>query len=424
MSVERPRGERRFDLPLAAIHELEHCNKCGFCLPACPTYQETGLEMHSPRGRLSLVEAAWRGELEPGSGLADALAQCIGCRACESACPSGVHYGIVLEHARRDLARRSRRYVIQNPATTPLLKLTTRRRWLRAAIRAGARFRSLPVPSSVKALTTLAPSRPSGVERKRPRPAEGGTVPVHFVDTCVMAAAFPEANDDARFLLEQAGARLLKASGDEGCCGALHLHTGAYDDAVELARQAVARLDRSLPPDTLIVSHAGGCGAMMREYGRLLADDPIWAGRAAHWAGQVHDFAEVVRRLPKPVSFRGQGEVVALQNSCHLVNGLREGEGPVALLRSVDGDRFVPLSGQDSCCGSGGVYNLNQPQMAERVLARHLDEVARYDVDIWIMNNPGCWLQCDRGVRNRGMEARVMHLATYLKDRIVPVSGY
>jgi glycolate oxidase iron-sulfur subunit len=411
-------------LPAEAVRELEHCNKCGFCLPACPTYQETGLEMHSPRGRLSLAEAAWRGELSPGTGLADALAQCIGCRACESACPSGVHYGVVLEHARRDLRRQSRRYVVHTRAAGPLLGLVTRRRWFRSAVRVGRLARALPMPRSARALTDMLPEVEVRPARFDPPAARGpGVVPVYFVDTCVMDAVYPQANRDARLLLTAAGARILPGDGEEGCCGALHLHTGAYDEAIDLARAAVARYERSLPPETLIVSHSGGCGAMMREYGRLLGDDPTWAAKAAHWSQQVVDFAELLLRLPVPLRFQGTGAVVALQNSCHLVNGMQAGSAPVQLIRGVEGDQFISLPSQDRCCGSGGVYNLDQPAMAERVLARHLEEVGQHRVGIWIMNNPGCALQCERGAKKAGVNARVVHLASYLRERLAPVSG-
>ncbi len=410
-------------LPDEVIREFEHCNKCGFCLPACPTYQETGLEMHSPRGRLSLVEAAWRGELAPGAGLWQALSWCIGCRACESACPSGVQYGVVLTHARRDLRRQSRRYVIQNRVTVPLLFLVTRRTWLRAALRAGRVVRTLPLPTGLKRTVALLPAEAGAAGPAEPQaPSPTGGVPVYLLGTCVMEAAYPEANRDARWLLAAAGARVLPQDTLEGCCGALHLHTGDYEGALDLARAAVRRFDATLPQESLIVTHAGGCGAMIREYARLLRDDAELASRAAHWASRVHDFATVLTSLPNRLRFRGDGATVALQNSCHLIHGMQEGVQPTALLSTVTGDRFVTLPGQDRCCGSGGVYNLNQPAMAARVLKPHLDEVRQQGVDIWIMNNPGCALQCERGVREAGLSARVMHLSSYLRERLLTVT--
>lgn len=410
-------GDAPLALPAAAVRQLDHCNKCGFCLPACPTYIETGLEVHSPRGRLSLMEAAWRGELSVGQELADALSLCIGCRACETACPSGVHYSTVLEGARTDLVQRRRRWVMPARTVPALLRLVRRRRTFRTAIRLGRAARRLPLPPSLARLTAMIPAggdSPGAVAR--PRPTVPGP-PVHFVETCVMSALFPTANRDAMTLLSAAGAHLVSIPGPEGCCGALEAHVGHREMARQLARAQVARWERHLAPDTWLVAHAGGCGAMMAEYGRLLADDDRWREPARHWASQVRDFAAALAALPTPLTFRGTGMRVGLQNSCHLVNGLHQGEAPVRLLADMPGDRLMPLAGQDRCCGAGGVYSVNQPSMAQQILARHLAEGDEAAVDIWIVNNPGCALHLEQGIQARGGRARVQHLATYLRER-------
>ncbi len=411
------------DAPLAlsdaAVQQLEHCNKCGFCLPACPTYIETGLEVHSPRGRLSLMEAAWRGELSVDQGLAEALSLCIGCRACEAACPSGVHYSTVLEAARTDMVQRRRRWVIPAPAVPALLRLVRHRRAFRAAVRLGRSARRLPLPPSLAPLTAMLPVRVDSARAvAAPHPGWSGPA-VHFVDTCVMAAMFPTANRDAMTLLTAAGAHLVPVPGPGGCCGALEAHVGHLETARQLARAQVARWERHLAPDTWLVAHAGGCAAMMADYGRLLADDAHSREPARHWASQVRDFATALAALPIPLRFRGTGTRVGLQNSCHLVNGLHQGGAPPALLAGIPGDALVPLAGQDRCCGAGGVYNVNQPVMAQQILARHLAEGEQASVDVWIVNNPGCALHLEQGVQARGGRARVQHLATYLRERWV-----
>ena len=401
-----------------AIAQLDHCNKCGFCLPACPTYVETGLEVHSPRGRLSLIEAAWRGELAVGQPLADALSLCVGCRACEVACPSGVQYSIALQAAQADLVRRRRRWVVSRAAVPPLLALVRHRRALKAAVRLGQaakRIRLLPVP-----LAPLAAMLPPTAEVPSvlvPIPADPAGPAVHFVDTCVMDALFPTANQHARALLSAGGAHLQAAHGPEGCCGALEAHTGHPAKARELARAHVVRWERDLPPDTWIVAHAGGCAAMMADYGRLLADDARWTGPARRWAGQVRDWAAACAVLPHALAFRGTGARVALQNSCHAVSALGQGAAPAELLARVAGDQLVTLPGQDRCCGAGGVYNLSQPAMAQQILRRHLDEAAAADVDVWVATNPGCALHLGQGVRATAGRAAVVHLATYLHER-------
>lgn len=402
-------------LPGDAVDELGHCNKCGFCLPACPTYDATGSEVHSPRGRLSLVEAAWRGEIEPGQGLADALSACLGCLACETACPSGVRYGRVLEAARASLARTTRRYVVTSSTAGVMLKLVRRRRWLRWAVTAGRLARRLPTPRGLEPLMALLPPSEPDAAPARTASDTLGTVSVWYFTSCVMDTVFPQANRDAEMLLEAAGAR-VEAPTPQDCCGALHLHSGDVETARDLARANLKRW-AALPPDTLIVSHAGGCAAMIHEYGHLLADDPVWSDQALHWAKQVRDFSTALLGLPQALEFRGDGSRVGLQNSCHVVNSLHQGTAPVQLLQSVDGDVFVPLDGQNRCCGSAGLYNLLQPELAGRILDRHLAEVREAALDLWVTNNPGCALQCQSGVRTNGLATRATHLATHLAQR-------
>lgn len=404
-------------LPLtsSAIFELGHCNKCGFCLPACPTYQETGSEVASPRGRLSLVEAAWRGEIEVGQGLADALSLCLGCRACETACPSGVRYGRVLEEARGILYQRQQTYTIRHGMVRRLLTIVQHRSLLRQAIRAGRLARRLPLPASLKTLTAMVPQ-----DRPRPRvratpPAPNVAQPIWFFTTCVMDTAYHETNTAAIALLRAAGADVTVVE-NQGCCGALHLHSGQMEVAREMAR-ANLRQWRDLPDDAWIVSHSGGCGAMLHEYAHLLADDPDWGAMAKRRAEQVRDFADALLALPRRPVWAGSGSRVALQNSCHLINGLQQGGAPVALLQSVPGDTFVSLPSQDRCCGSAGVYNFNEPAMSQQILTRHVGEVRDAAIDVWIVNNPGCGLQCDWGVRQAALDTKVWQLAEYLYSR-------
>jgi glycolate oxidase iron-sulfur subunit len=396
-----------------AVRQIEHCNKCGFCLPACPTYAVTLSEMHSPRGRLSLVEAAWRGEMAETDGLVDALSACLGCRACETACPSGVQYGAVLEAARAALFRKRRRYTVKNPAVSGMLQAVRHRGWLRAMVRMGRWGRRLPLPDGLRAVAAGLPERPVPVPRPAPPPAPAEQ-PVLFFETCVMSTTYPWTNRHAQELLAAAGARLMASMGEE-CCGALHLHSGDVETARNMARSNVARW-RGIPEDAWIVGHAGGCLAMIAEYGHLLADDPVWAEDARRVAARARDFAAALADLPRRPHLVGRGERVALQNSCHVVNVLRQGTWPTRWLGSVEGDTFVALPGQDRCCGSAGVYNLNEPVLAEKILRGHLEELEEQQVDRWIVNNPGCALQCQSGIRQSGQHQVVTQLADYLYE--------
>lgn len=420
-------------LTASAIHELEHCNKCGFCLPACPTYQETGSEVHSPRGRLSLVEAAWRGEIEPGPHLAESLSLCLGCRACETACPSGVLYGRVLEEARADLYARSRRFTVKSPLVSVLLKAVRRRSMLKGLVGLGRWARRVPLGAGLARATAMLPPErlplaARGGQGSRSREdVGGGGQPIWFFTTCVMDAVYERANQAAVALLTAAGAQVTVVRRQE-CCGALHLHTGDIEAARDLARKNLSAW-RTLPEDAWIVSQSGGCGAMLGSYGHLLDDDREWGEMAETRGAQVRDFATALEALPYRPVLQGRAERVSFQNSCHLVNGLQHGEEPKRWLAAVPGDFFVPLPSQDRCCGSAGVYNLNEPEMASQILHRHVAELRDAEAAVWVVANPGCGLQCQAGVGEARLPVRVEQLAEYLYDRwtgeVVPrASGF
>jgi glycolate oxidase iron-sulfur subunit len=406
-------------LPLStdAQFELNHCNKCGFCLPACPTYAATGSEMHSPRGRLTLMEAAWRGEIgaDEASGLVSALSACLGCRACETACPSGVRYGRVLEEVRDVLYRTSRRYTVKTPVVTLMLQAVRHRRALRGLVGMGRWGRRLPLPGGLKAAAQLLPPSSRGPYVPRPTVSPPAAAqPILFFGSCVMEAVYRDTNTHSRELLTAAGAAIMPPR-PEACCGALHLHTGNREVARQLARENL-KAWRGLPDGAWIVSHAGGCGAMLKEYGDLLADDPVWGEEARQRAGQVRDFAWALAHLPRQPVLQGHGQRVGLQNSCHLVNVMGLGEWPEHVLRGVQGDTFVRLPSQDRCCGSAGVYNLNEPRLADKILEPHLDEIATHQIGRWVVNNPGCALQCQHGVGVAGLPSQVTQLADYLYE--------
>lgn len=408
-------------LTASAVHELEHCNKCGFCLPACPTYQETGSEVHSPRGRLSLVEAAWRGEIEPGMGLAESLSLCLGCRACETACPSGVLYGRVLEEARADLYSRSRRFTVKSSLVSVMLTAVRRRKLLKGLVRLGRWARRLPLGADLARATAMLPPESQPLPERRavssssPSGSTGSGQVIGFFTTCVMDAVYERANQAAVALLEAAGARVTVIPGQD-CCGALHLHTGDMAAARDLAKKNLQALE-ALPAGAWIVSHSGGCGAMLEHYGHLLEGDAEWAEASRQRSLHVKDFATALKALPYQPVLQGDGDRVAFQNSCHLVNGLRHGEEPKEWLGAVTGDTFVQLASQDRCCGSAGVYNLNEPEMATQILRRHVAELREAEADVWVVVNPGCGLQCQSGVGDARLPVRVQQLAAYLYER-------
>lgn len=392
--------------------ELDHCNKCGFCLPACPTYLETGSEVASPRGRLAYIEAVINQEMPVGLELADAFSLCLGCRACEVACPSGVGYGTVYEATRATLYETAPAYTI--PARVrPLLSLVKHRRRFRQALEWGTRLRFLLPP----ALRRLSPER-----LPLPTPlsvAAGNGAPAAYFLGCVSETVYADANQDAIWLLGRGGFAVSVPPGQE-CCGALHMHIGDQAGAKRLARHNVATFESVPGP---IVNHAGGCGAFLKAYGQLLEDDEAWRERAEKFASRVEDLTESLERCPRPLRFAGKGHRVGLQNSCHLVNVQKIGALPRRWLQAVEGDTYVELAGTDQCCGSAGLYNLVQPGMADRIVDHKQAWMNPHPPDILVVNNPGCALQWEQAVRKSGSPMRVQYLSRYLREHLADGNG-
>ena len=392
------------------LEDIDHCNKCGFCLPACPTYQLTGSELDSPRGRIAMVEAAARQEIEVGPGLEESLTYCLACRACETACPSGVPYHRILEAGLSQL-RRLRPHRLRW-ASRGMLTLVRHARWLGSLSAMGSHAKQWPMPEALAPLVPLMGYQSQSVP-VLPQP-EHPRAHVSFFRGCVMSAVFPDANHSAENLLKRAKVA-VDTPGGQKCCGALHLHAGEHETALAMAKQNILAFEAG--GDDLIVNTAGGCGAMLMEYGELLKGDPVWAERARNFSSRVRDWSTVFRPLADFVPLEGGSERVLLQNSCHLVNVEHAGQDASNLAGSVEGDQFVPYSGQDRCCGSAGIYNIEHPAWSAAILDSKMSAVASLKPDRILVNNPGCHLQMRWGAERAGLAAAsVEHLATYLEQ--------
>lgn len=415
------------DTPLdAARAGLDACVHCGFCLPACPTYLALEDENDSPRGRLVLMRALLDGDLpaeDPDVRLH--LDRCLGCRGCETACPSGVPYGHLLEATRATLAERH-----GLPFVARLVLAVFARRWLLRPALVGARLlRSTGLPTWLGrraggrlgfALAMLA-STSSPLRRRRwtPRP-ERSRGQAALLDGCVMAGLYGHVHAATRRTLAHHGWTLARAPG-QGCCGALHAHAGDRATARRLARANVAAFERAGPGP--IVVNAAGCGAIMKEYGHLLADDPAWAARAAAVSARVRDVSEVLAEDdgPRPATGRpalagatGAADAPAPLRAtydapCHLLHAQRVARAPLAVLDAVRAVAFVPLEEADQCCGSAGIYNLLEPATSDAVLAPKLRHVAATGAALVATGNPGCMMQLGAGLARAGLAARVVH---------------
>ena len=393
------------------------CIHCGLCLEACPTYVITGNENDGPRGRLYLMRAVAEGRLEnTSSAFQTHIDRCLGCRACEQVCPAGVEYGQLLEASREVLLHAQPKSDFANK----LLRFALRHIWLsrlrlRLFFGASRLFRDLGLarallnsglarkisPRAEFALALLESSRAVLPKEPQTKSTKSG-IDVLLFKGCVGEGLFARVN--------RATARVLRANNfnvnvpkDQVCCGALHAHAGDLDGARELARKNVEAFNSNAP----IVTNAGGCGAMLATYGHLFSSDEILAQRAAEFSARVRDVSQQLsemRSTPSAVE-----DPVTYDTSCHLLYGQRTGEASERMLRTVAGDKFIPLNGTERCCGAAGVYNLLQPEMSQRVLNEKLAHIKETNAAILATGNPGCQMHIGAGARLAGMELRVCH---------------
>ena len=397
--------------PLANARDgIDACIHCGFCLPACPTYLTLEDENDSPRGRIVLMKAVVEGTLAlDDADVRTHIDQCLGCRACETACPSGVPYGHLLEATRDTLTD-----VKPNPPIARLILFVfARRSLLRLAMLGGRIARATRMswllsrlPGRLGFSMAMLESTRSPLKRKKYE-ARGddarGTAAL--LTGCVMEGLYADTNRATERTLTVNGYRMTSAPGQR-CCGALHAHAGDAETARKLARANVAAFEKS--GADYIVANAAGCGAMMKEYGALLVDDKEWHGRAEAVAARVRDVSELLADAgPRP-----GGEVavtVTYDAPCHLMHAQRIVAAPLAVLGAVPGLTRVPLEGSEHCCGSAGIYNLIEPDVSDRVLAPKLANIAATSAPLVVTGNPGCLMQIGAGLRQARMGARVAH---------------
>jgi glycolate oxidase iron-sulfur subunit len=395
------------DLP--DFDELRGCVHCGICLPYCPTYRVLGEEMESPRGRLYLIRAAAEGRLGLTDTFGHHLDLCLGCRACESACPSGVPFGSLLEATRAQFRRQAVSEsllarliyaVFPEPARLGALLAPLKlyqRSGLQSLVRRSGLLRSVPKIAAMEALLPDVPAAAPLPERVAARGVSRGRV--GLLIGCVQRHLYPRVNHDTARLLSLAGWDVVIPP-TQGCCGALDLHAGRLDEMRARAR----RLAASFPPDLdFVVTNAAGCGSAMKEYGHWLPDAPD----VMRLAGRTRDVSELLDGVDLPL---GALNVTATyHDACHLAHGQRIRREPRALLERIPGLRLVDLAESELCCGSAGIYNLLEPEMADQLLDRKLDRLVETGARVVATGNPGCMLQIAKGARARGLDLDVVH---------------
>lgn len=397
------------------LDELRTCVHCGICLPQCPTYRVLGQEMDSPRGRIYLMRAAAEGRLEPGPEFARHMDLCLGCRACESACPAGVPFGSLMESTRVQLTQRGlsseprwlRRFIYAIfPATGRVGLVLTVVRWyqrsgLRRVVRASGLLRLWP---RLGTMESLLPEIPAAESLPAVIPARGAARGrAGLLTGCVQRHVYPGVNRATADVLSRAGYDVVVPR-EQGCCGALDIHAGRLDAYRGRAR----RLARCFDDVDVVVTNAAGCGAAMKEYTRWLPEDP----EIARLTRRVRDVSQVLMDATLPLG--ALDLIVTYHDACHLAHGQGIRAEPRALLTRIPGLRLVPLADSDLCCGSAGVYNLLEPEMARSLLEMKIARIAETGADVVATGNPGCMMQIAQGARARGLDVEVVHAVELL----------
>lgn len=401
---------------------------CGMCLPTCPTYHTTKHERNSPRGRIALMRAIADGDLGVTEAFGNEMSFCLGCLACQTACPAGVNYAELFETARNDIERHGAQPGLQRRLWRAL---TLRFLFMRPqALRAAGRLLRLYQRSGLESLVRrsgLLRLLPAGLRRLEPqapriggafsdaliaseeRPSGDARYRVALLTGCVQDLVFADVNRDTADVLLANGC-VVHTPPVQPCCGSLHAHNGDLDGARVLAR----RLIDLFPPDRYdaIVTNAGGCGSHLRRYAPLLADDPAYRDPAAAWDAKLRDVHEWLDRIgcrPPLAPPYDHPVSVAYHDSCHLVHGQKIAREPRAVLASIPGVTIVPLGESTWCCGAAGVYAITQPEQADRLLDRKVRHIAESGADVVAAANPGCQVQIARGLGASARAVRTVH---------------
>ena len=400
-----------------------HCIRCGFCLEACPTFTTTASELESPRGRIYLVRSAAEGKLRWQEDVKEHLDRCLGCRACETACPSGVEYGAILEMARDQIER-------QKPelAKSLLLKSTTNSKLLDLQLKLGNLLPGKRIPNLLSRWISG-----SAAEADRPQPQPEGSLPplsdsqlpplvgeIYLLEGCAMRVLYPRVHEATRRLLRRIGYKVREV--EQGCCGALHAHNGHLAEAASLADTLI----QSFPDkDLAVIVNSAGCGSTMKEYGDLLPQDRASAG--LDFSKRVFDLSEflLANGLKDHLqSAHGLNITATYHDACHLSHGQKVRVQPRELIECIPQIRYVELGEADTCCGSAGIYNVTQPKLARALLERKWANIVASEATVVATGNPGCHAWVGQAAREHGCQVKVLHTAELLEATFIGIEAF
>ncbi len=402
--------------------KTRRCIRCGFCLDACPTFRLTGQETLSPRGRIYLARGWSRGELPADSSMLHALDTCLGCRACETACPSGVEYGSILEMARSGLEAANVRPSLQSNARKYFLQLLTTPSALAASLQAAGLLKGLTAGKMPGFAAKLLSGDPNSNLKL---PTAQGKPTVHTLPTvskahgenryrvgilqgCVMRVLFGETNAATVRVLQANGCEVI-CPGDACCCGALHSHAGMSEDAELRMKNLIDAFQPFMKDIDAIVVNSAGCGSSMKEYGSHQSTDNEYAEKARILSSKVKDITEWLIQIGLVIPSTPRYETVSYHDACHLAHGQKIREQPREILKSLPGINVVEMSESDTCCGSAGIYNVVQPELASQLLERKVSHIRDTGATTIVTGNPGCLAWIKQGVEEAGLKISILH---------------
>ncbi|KPK94082.1 hypothetical protein AMJ80_05605 [bacterium SM23_31] len=409
------------------------CIHCGLCLPQCPSYVILGTEMDSPRGRVFMMKSAADGRIDVTRTFKKHFDLCLACRACETACPSGVVYHPLLDTAQELISENAPvslkerffkalvlRYIFPFPAR---LRMIFRLLWmyqrsgLQKLVRTTKILRliSKNLDKAERFLPPVAGFSPLQTDIKNDNTALKDTKKVGLLRGCIMDYFYPETNRATLRLLKKCGCTVIIPE-KQHCCGAVHLHNREHELAKESARKTIDAFENENVD--FVITNAAGCGAVMKEYGTLLSDDPEYAGKAAQFSAKVKDISEFLVDFLPNLHFGTVNKTVVYDDPCHLLHGQKISRQPSLLLESVPGLDIRPLYEAEMCCGSGGTFNITQPELSLKVLKRKMENIKRSGADTVVTANIGCMIQLERGVEISKMNLRVCHIVDILDEAL------
>lgn len=416
------------DLP---YNETLSCVQCGYCLPACPTYLTFKKEKHSPRGRINLVKMAAEGKISY-EDMEEGIELCLGCRACETACPSNVPYGSILESAVSTLTSYNKekakarsnifksmlfRHIIPNKKvlnTAGVGLNLYQKTGVQKLVRKSQVLKLLP--SKMNTFEAILPTVQTHRRDNFYPTDKQNALSIGFFTGCIMDTMFAHVNTLSMKLLQKASCNVTVIP-KQGCCGALHNHSGEHELTIELAKHNIEAFEKH--NFDYIVNSIGGCGAMLVEYDQLLVNDPEWADRAKRFAERVVDISVILNNVNLPFK-KVIDAAITYQPSCHMTNVQKCITPPVDLIKKVPGATYIPLPSKDLCCGSAGIFNFVQYDASMQILDEKMISVKEIipENSIIITSNPGCHMQMQIGVMRENLvdQVRVLHLVELLAE--------